>query len=121
MTTINTSLQELNDDRRREWGLYLVNDDARGHSHEGVTNKWAKDFSVAFSDVLHRAMQLCPSIAMDNNVLSGTPRIAGTRVPIYMVIDAVKFYGTVNGALTSYPQLTIDQVREALSFAAQVL
>ena len=34
MTTINTSLQELNDDRRREWGLYLVNDDARTISLE---------------------------------------------------------------------------------------
>ena len=54
-------------------------------------------------------------------MLCGTPRIAGTRVPVYMVVDAVQYYGNLDGALKSYPHLTIEQVRDALSFAGAVL
>lgn len=45
----------------------------------------------------------------------------GTRIPVYMVLDAIEYYGTLEGALISYPQLNIDQVREAVRFAKSVM
>jgi uncharacterized protein (DUF433 family) len=89
------------------------------HKHECAT--FGKDFSVSYGSVLKKAIQDCPSIAMDSDVLGGSPRITGTRVPVYMVLDAVQHYGTVEGVKTSYPQLTTEQVKEALSFAGSVL
>jgi len=80
-----------------------------------------KDFSISFESVLHSAVQDFGSIAMDHDILSGSPRIAGTRIPVYMVLDAVQHSGSIEGALTSYPDLTIEQVREAVSFAGAVL
>lgn len=90
-------------------------------NHEDECGFSGKDFDLPFSAVLRKALELFPSIAMDADVICGTPRIAGTRVPVYMVLDAVQHYGTIQGALTSYPQLTIEQVKEALSFAGTVV
>jgi len=81
----------------------------------------SKDFDVPFSTVLRKALGDFPSIDIDSDVLCGTPRIAGTRIPVYMILDAVQHYGTVQGALTSYSHLTEHQVKEALMFAAAVL
>jgi|SRR5271166_4160361 len=80
-----------------------------------------KDLSISFEKVLYKSMQDFPLIAMDRDILCGTPRIAGTRIPVYMVLDAVQHYGTLDGARISYPQLTAEQVKEAVSFAGIVL
>jgi uncharacterized protein (DUF433 family) len=107
-----------------------------GDAHSKLDNRWglpgrhrvlhcastsSKDLSIAFDKVLYKSLQGFPLIAMDRDILCGTPRIAGTRVPVYMVLDAVQHYGTLEGALTSYPQLTTEQVKEAVSFAGDVL
>lgn len=80
-----------------------------------------KDFSIPFESVLRRRLEQFPLIAMDADVLAGTPRISGTRIPVNMVIEAVQFYGSVEDALKSYPSLTIEHVRAALSFVAAVM
>ena len=90
-------------------------------SHADECGFSGKDFDVPFSTTLRKALEAFPSIAMDADVICGTPRIAGTRIPVYMVLDAVQYYGTTQGALTSYPQLTLEQVKDALSFAGAVL
>jgi len=81
----------------------------------------SRDLSVSFSEVLRKSAQEFPLIAIDKDVLCGAPRIDGTRIPVYMVLDAVQHYGNVEGVLTSYPQLTTNQVKEAISFAGAVL
>ena len=81
----------------------------------------AKDFDISFGSVLETRIRHYKHIAIDSDIIGGTPRIAGTRIPVYMVLDAVEYYGNLEGALTSYPQLSIEQVKEALSFAAEVL
>ena len=80
-----------------------------------------KNFSVPFSSVLDKAKQHFVHIAIDENVVCGSPRIAGTRIPVYMVLDAIQHHGDLDGALISYPQLSREQVREAVRFAAEVL
>lgn len=94
---------------------------AFSHRHAEVCEAFGKDFSVPFGLVLHKAAREFPSIAMDHDILCGSPRIAGTRIPVYMVLDAVQHYSNIDGALKSYPELTLDQVRDAVSFAGAVL
>jgi len=91
------------------------------HHHIAECPSPTKDLSIGFEKVLYKSMQDFPLIAMDRDILCGTPRIAGTRIPVYMVLDAVQYYGTLDGARTSYPQLTAEQVKEAVSFAGAVL
>jgi uncharacterized protein (DUF433 family) len=79
-----------------------------------------KDFDIPVSDVFERSLQGRPSVAIDYNVLGGTPHIIGTRIPVFMILDAVEYHGTLAGALESYPKLTIEQVKDAVSFAAAV-
>lgn len=112
---------ELHDDRN-PWGPRAVPSqlDYEPHDTHGC-DSWAKDLSLPFESVLQKALKDCPMIASDADVIFGTPRIAGTRIPVYMVLDAVRYYGTVSGVLASYPQLTTEQVSEALNFAALVL
>jgi len=80
-----------------------------------------KDFEVPFCLVLQDAATEYPCIAIDDEILGGTPRIAGTRIPVYMVLDAVEYYGELEGARKSYPQLSLEQVKEAVGFAGAVL
>lgn len=81
----------------------------------------AKDFDQPLASVLHEAAGHYNCIAMDDDVLGGTPRIAGTRIPVYMILDAIGYWGELDGALKSYPQLSLDQIREAVCFAGEVL
>jgi len=80
-----------------------------------------KDFEVPFCLVLREAATQFPCIAIDDEILGGTPRIAGTRIPVYMVLDAIEYYGELEGARKSYPQLSPEQVKEAVGFAGAVL
>ena len=118
-----TSFVNTLESRHREWGLRVVPSllDHESRETHADCDSWAKDFAVTFESVLKTALEECPLIASDPDVIFGTPRIAETRIPVYMVLDAIRFYGTVQGAMTSYPQLTVDQVNEALVFATLVL
>jgi len=99
------------------------------HPHDGRVGPWSryrkpvlnKNFEVPFSTILRNALRDCPSIDINPRVLGGTPRIAGTRIPIFMILDAVEHYGTLGGAVKSYPNLTIEQVKDAVCFAGAVL
>ena len=88
-------------------------------SHRPIST--AKNFSDPFLSVLQRAAKHYQHIDIDPEILGGTPRITGTRIPVYMILDAIGHYGNLDGALTSYPHLTKDQVSEAVGFAAEVL
>ena len=81
----------------------------------------AKNLEASFCSILQQEIRHFPSLEMSRGVLGGTPRIVGTRIPVSMVLDAIEFYGTLEGALKSYPDLTIDQVKQAVSFSASVL
>jgi uncharacterized protein (DUF433 family) len=81
----------------------------------------AKNFDILFSSVLARAAEHHKGIAIDEDILGGTPRLANTRIPVYMILDAIEYYGNIEGALKSYPHLSKEQVKEAMSFAAEVL
>jgi len=81
----------------------------------------AKHLDVPFYDVLQCALEQSKHIQMNYGVLGGSPRITNTRIPVYMILDAIEFHGDLAGAIKSYPELTMEQVRDAVLFAAGVL
>ena len=58
-------------------------------------------------------------IAYDNEILSGKPHIAGTRLSIEFILELVASGATKAEMLKAYPQLTAEAIEEALRYAAQ--
>jgi uncharacterized protein (DUF433 family) len=79
--------------------------------------RWGMSLGSAFQAVATNLQ----SIEIDPAVLSGAPIIRGTRIPVYMLLDAIENYGTVKAAAASYPGVSLDQVKEALYFARVIL
>ncbi len=56
-------------------------------------------------------------VVTDPEVLSGTPCIAGTRVPAHDIADMIANGDTVAAIIDAYPSLTEDQIRAACAYA----
>lgn len=52
----------------------------------------------------------------DPRVLGGQAVVAGTRIPIWMIVDLYRAEGWL-GVRAGYPSLTEDEVRAALAYA----
>lgn len=57
-------------------------------------------------------------ITADPEVMAGVPCIRGTRIPVATVVGMVAEGITNEEILGDYPQLSAEDVREALRFAA---
>ena len=57
-------------------------------------------------------------IAIDHRIMAGVPCIRGTRIPVATVVGLVAEGATVDEILADYPQLTAEDVEEALHYAA---
>ncbi len=57
-------------------------------------------------------------IKIDHRIMGGLPCISGTRIPVAMLVRMVAAGTSTETILADYPQLTKDDVREALRFAA---
>lgn len=79
-----------------------------------------KDFDSPLREAFQKAATSCASVAIDDDVLGGTPRVAGTRIPLYMVLRAIRHFGDIDGAINEYA-ITREQVSDALAYAAAVL
>jgi uncharacterized protein (DUF433 family) len=75
----------------------------------------------SIQETYRRALGQCPSISMDARRQQGMPCIAGTRIPVHLVLWAVEQSGSIKGALKSYPDLKEQQVKDALYFAEIIL
>ena len=53
--------------------------------------------------------------------MGGVPYIAGTRIPVATVLSLVAEGSTEQAIVDAYSQLTIDDVREALRYAAEAV
>ena len=58
-------------------------------------------------------------IAYDQNILSGKPHIAGTRLSVEFILELFASGATRDEVIKAYPQLTLEAVEEALKYAAQ--
>jgi uncharacterized protein (DUF433 family) len=60
-------------------------------------------------------------IVSDPAVLGGKPCIKGTRISVEMILEWIASGASRDDIVKSYPQLTAEDVEEALNFAAQSL
>lgn len=60
-----------------------------------------------------------PRIAIDADTCAGAPRIAGTRIPVALLIDKIAAGATIDWLLDGYPSLTRADIEGALRFAAE--
>ena len=59
-----------------------------------------------------------PRISRDPKVMMGKPVIAGTRVPVDAVVRQFAAGADMDWVLKGFPDLTADDVRAALAYAA---
>ncbi len=60
-----------------------------------------------------------PRIARDPGIMMGKPIIVGTRVPVETVVRQFAAGADMAWVLKGFPDLTEDDVRAALSYAAE--
>lgn len=61
-----------------------------------------------------------PGITADPKVMTGMPCIKGTRVTVANVVRQIAAGRTADEICRDYPYLTLDSIRAALAFAADV-
>ena len=57
-------------------------------------------------------------ISVDPEVMAGVPCIVGTRIPVATVVREMSNAASTAELLADYPQLTADDVRQALEYAS---
>jgi uncharacterized protein (DUF433 family) len=59
-------------------------------------------------------------IASDPNVVHGQACVAGTRIPVSVVLDNLAAGLSPDEIVASYPSLTLDDVRACTAYAAEL-
>lgn len=57
-------------------------------------------------------------IKVDHRIMGGVPCIAGTRIPVAMIVRMIANGTSEADIREQYPQLAQEDIREALRFAA---
>lgn len=78
-------------------------------------------YSSHLLTIFRDAIRRCPTISMHDEIMNGEPCIAGTRIPVRRVLRAMEQYGSIEGATKYYPDLSKEQVKDALYFSQIVL
>jgi len=60
-------------------------------------------------------------IVVDPRVLAGKPVIRGTRIPVDFILELLAEGWSHEDILENYPQLTEEDIRAALRYAARAL
>ena len=56
-------------------------------------------------------------ISVNPEILHGKPCIAGTRIPVYLIIEMIEHGLTFNEIIEEYPHITLDDIKACLRFA----
>jgi uncharacterized protein (DUF433 family) len=59
-------------------------------------------------------------IEVNPEVMLGQPVIKGTRLPVYVIVEAVAEGNTPEELVEAYPFLTTDDIQQALRFVASL-
>ena len=60
-------------------------------------------------------------IASDPQIMMGKPVIAGTRIPVDLILEKLSSGETIEQLLEAHPRLTQKAIQAALAFAAEAL
>ena len=66
-------------------------------------------------------MQWKGRVIIDPDIHHGDPCIRGTRVPVSIIVGSIADGMSAEDVRSAYPQLTIEDVRAALAYAAEAL
>lgn len=66
----------------------------------------------------HRTMETLTRITFDPDVMGGKPSIRGMRVTVGMIVGLVASGHSFEEILKSYPYLELEDLQQALKFAA---
>ena len=64
------------------------------------------------------SVEMLQRISVDPNVCGGKPCVKGTRIHIAILLDALAEGLTPEQVLDHYPQLTLEDIRAVLAYAA---
>lgn len=64
--------------------------------------------------------ELLSRVSVDPKVCGGKPCIRGTRIYIAIILDGLAEGLTPEQIIDHYPQLTLDDIRAALAYAAEL-
>ena len=67
-----------------------------------------------------KRMSTFERITVDPEVMLGQAVIRGTRLPVYVIVEAVAEGNTIDELVQAYPFLGAEDVRQALLFAAHL-
>lgn len=70
------------------------------------------------SDNTH--MRMPERIEVKNDVLGGKPCIAGTRIPVYLILQMMGAGESEAEILMAYPQLHHEDIKACLEYAAEI-
>jgi uncharacterized protein (DUF433 family) len=85
--------------------------------HDGFLTIDFAPFWTSVDKRLRRLNAARAQVSSDDQILSGTPVISGTRVPVYDVAASVAAGYSIERILSSYPSLNPEQVELAALFA----
>ena len=60
-------------------------------------------------------------MVIDEKILGGKPVIRGTRIPVYLIVELVANGSSIKDILKEYPELSEEDVKAALRYAASLL
>lgn len=102
----------------------LGGDECGNRRFQRYVHRWhptARNLQITCQELFSRAARATPTVRIRRGVLGGVPCIEGTRIPVYMILDALEHYGNLKAVTKSYPRLTLGQVKDSIRFAKNVL
>ena len=66
-------------------------------------------------------MTVTDRIMIDPDVMQGKPVIRGTRITVDLILRKLSEGATETSLLEAYPHLTVDDIRTALAYAADMV
>jgi uncharacterized protein (DUF433 family) len=63
---------------------------------------------------------LLDRISVDPNICGGKPCVRGTRIYIAIILDSLAEGLTPEGVIEHYPSLTLEDIKAALAYAAEL-
>ncbi len=60
-------------------------------------------------------------ISVNPEICHGKPCIAGTRIPVYLIIEMIEHGLTFNEIIEEYPHLSVDDIKSCLRFAKKLI
>ena len=88
----------------------------------GVATVSYSRYGMPLHLAFERASGQYPAITIDPDMQAGAPCVAGSRVQVFMVLDALQALSSIDAVRQHwYPDLSEQQIKDAIGFAKSVI